>query len=125
MKYIIYLTINTKNNKIYVGYHKTSTPNTFDGYLGCGVLATHPSTYKHSKTAFQYAVNKYGPKSFRRYTLCVVDTLEEAKKLEALIVDKNFIKRRDVYNMTLGGGVTPDSSIEIFQYDYNGKFIKS
>lgn len=125
MKYILYLTINTKNNKIYIGYHKTNTPYTFDGYLGCGIIVSRPSTYKHSKTAFQFAVNKYGPKSFKRFTLAVVDTLEEVKTLETLIVNESFIKRKDVYNMTIGGGETPKGDIEIFQYDYNGNFIKS
>ena len=125
MKYILYLTINTKNNKIYIGYHKTDTPYTFDGYLGCGVFVARPSTYKNSKTAFQFAVNKYGPKNFRRYTLAIVDTLEDAKRLEALVVNEEFIKRKDVYNTVVGGGETPNDSIEIFQYDYSGNFIKS
>ena len=125
MKYILYLTVNTKNNKIYIGCHKTNTPYTFDGYLGCGVIATRPSTYKSSKTAFQYAVNKYGPKSFRRYTLAVVDTLEAVLKLEALVVNTEFLKRKDVYNMALGGGNCPVEGIDVFQYNYNGDFIKA
>ena len=125
MKYILYLTVNTKNNKIYIGCHKTNTPYTFDGYLGCGVIATQPSTYKSSKTAFQYAVNKYGPKSFRRYTLAVVDSLEAVLKLEALVVNAEFIKRKDVYNMVLGGGNSLAEGIPIFQYDYDGNFVKS
>ena len=125
MKYILYLTVNTKNNKIYIGYHKTNTPYTFDGYLGCGVVVSQPSTYKTSKTAFQFAVNKYGPKNFRRYTLAVVDTLDDVKRLEALVVNEDFIKRKDVYNMVIGGGESPSNNIEIFQYDYDGNFIKS
>ena len=32
MKYIVYLTTNTKNNKIYVGVHGTENPEKFDGY---------------------------------------------------------------------------------------------
>lgn len=37
MKYIVYLTRNVKNNKIYIGVHKTENPDIFDGYIGCGV----------------------------------------------------------------------------------------
>ena len=124
-KWIVYLTVNKVNNKIYIGYHSTNDPTVNDLYLGNGIIASKPSTYKKSKTPFQYAVNKYGPKNFKRYTLRVCDTLEEAKAIEALIVDENFVKRKDTYNATLGGGSTPDTSIEIFQYDFDGNFIKS
>jgi hypothetical protein len=37
MKYIVYLTTNLVNKKIYVGVHETETPYEFDGYLGDGV----------------------------------------------------------------------------------------
>lgn len=124
-KWIVYLTVNKVNNKIYIGYHSTNDPTVNDLYLGNGIIASKPSTYKKSKTPFQYAVNKYGPKNFKRYTLRICDTLEEAKAIEALIVDENFVKRKDTYNATLGGGSTPDTSIEIFQYDFDGNFIKS
>lgn len=124
-KWIVYLTVNKVNNKIYIGVHGTEDPKKNDLYLGNGVVASVPSTYKKSKTPFQYAVNKYGPKNFKRYTLHICDTPEEAYAIEALIVDENFVKRKDTYNATLGGGSAPDTSIEIFQYDFDGNFIKS
>lgn len=37
MKYIVYQTINTVNNKIYIGVHGTEDPETFDGYIGNGI----------------------------------------------------------------------------------------
>lgn len=46
MKYIVYITINTKNNKMYIGVHSTEDPTLFDGYIGCGVNIFAPSTYK-------------------------------------------------------------------------------
>ncbi len=126
-KWIVYLTINKVNNKIYIGYHGINDINVNDLYLGNGVIASKPSSYKKSKTPFQYAVNKYGPKNFKRYILRVCDTVEEAKAIEAFLVDENFVKRKDTYNVALGGGDIPngDTSIEIFQYDFNGNFIKS
>lgn len=124
LKYIVYLTINLQNKKIYIGVHKTNNPDRFDGYIGNGVFISRPSTYEKSKTAFQYAVKKYGVKNFKRFTLRIFDTLEEALKLEAEIVNEQFIKREDTYNLVLGGGLPRDASIEIYQYSLNGDFIK-
>ena len=97
----------------------------FDKYLGCGVTTNRPSSYEKAKTPFQYAVKKYGVKNFIRKTLIVLDTLEEALKMEALIVNEAFIRRDDTYNVALGGGSPVDASIELYQYDFEGVFIKS
>lgn len=123
-KYIVYLTTNTENGNIYVGVHLTRTPK-FDGYLGCGVYANVPYTYKRSKTVFQLAVNKYGPKSFRRVTLKSFDNEDDAYRLEAFIVDKEFLKRKDVYNTSLGGknGNTPYLMKRVYKYDMEGNYI--
>ena len=124
LKYIVYLTINLKNLKIYVGVHGTKTPYESDGYIGEGVFISRPSTYKRPKYPFHHAVKKYGPKNFKRVTLQVFDTLQEALDFEASIVTEEFIKRKDVYNATVGGGMPPNCEIEIYQYDLNGNFIK-
>lgn len=122
-KYIVYLTINIKNNKIYVGIHKNSSSK-FDGYIGCGVNINDSHSYKKSKTPFQHAVNKHGTNAFKRITLREFDTLEEAIELETIIVNKDFIERRDTYNVALGGGVPPDPSKITYQYGIDGNFIK-
>ncbi len=125
MKYIVYETTNLVNNKIYIGVHKTVNPDIFDGYIGCGVLATQPNTYNHPKTHFQFAVKKYGPKNFRRKTLAVFDTLEEASNLERELVNEKFLARDDVYNMILGG-VDDNFYIIVpcYQYDLEGNYIR-
>ena len=74
MKYIVYLTTNTINNKIYIGVHGTENPDKFDGYLGNSVYANRPNSYEHPKYPFQYAVKKYGPKNFIRKVLKVFDS---------------------------------------------------
>lgn len=125
MKYIVYETTNLINDKIYIGVHKTVNPDIFDGYLGCGVLATQPYTYMHPKTHFQYAVKKYGPKNFRRKVLAIFDTLEEASNLERDLVNEIYLQRPDVYNMILGG--VDDNFytiVKCYQYDLKGNFIK-
>lgn len=124
-KYIVYETTNVVNNKIYVGLHKTKDPNIFDGYIGNGVYVTQPYTYQYAKTAFQYAVKKYGPSNFKRKTLAVFNTIEEASDLEEQIVNEKFLSREDVYNMVLGGlgGYFISNRVRVYQYDENGNYI--
>lgn len=124
-KYIVYETTNLVNNKIYIGVHKTANPDEFDGYLGNGVYATQPYTYQHCKTCFQYAVKKYGPKNFRRKTLAVFETPEEAYSLEEDLVNEKFLSREDVYNMVLGGagGYFISNRIKVYQYTEKGDFV--
>lgn len=125
IKYIVYETTNIVNNKIYVGVHHTTDPYGFDKYLGCGVICSQPYTYENAKTAFQYAVKKYGPKNFVRKTLAVFNTVEEAFDLEAEIVNEEFISRPDVYNMVIGGdgGIFLAMRKKVFQYDLDGNYI--
>lgn len=124
MKYIVYLTTNIVNNKIYVGVHRTENPDKFDGYLGNGVNRNNPSSIKNPSCPFHYAVKKYGFDSFKRSIIQVFDTVQEALTLEGIIVDEEFIKRTDTYNITLGGGLSPLLNKVIYQYDLNGNFIK-
>lgn len=95
----IYLTINIKNNKFYVGKHTTDSLK--DGYIGSG----------HHLVK---AINKYGKDSFTHYRLCFFSNSEDAYKEEALIVDYGYIERyrnrlQITYNLRTGGfdGNTP------------------
>ena len=125
MKYIVYLTTNKVNNKIYIGVHQTDTPDKFDGYLGCGAYANKPSSYNKCRTHLHSAILKYGPSSFYRITLRVFNKLEDALDLEAWLVTDEFVKRTDTYNMTLGGSVPPKSCKVIYQFDLKGNLIKA
>ena len=125
MKYIVYLTTNLINNKIYIGVHGTKTPDVFDGYLGNSVQANCASSYNRRETPFQCAVAKYGPKNFQRKVLKVFSKLEDALDLERWLVCPEFIRRNDTYNITLGGGMPPINKIQIHQYDLDGNFIKT
>lgn len=123
-KYIVYQTTNKINNKIYVGVHCTMNPDGFDGYIGCGVRITQPCTYMNPKTPFQFAVKKYGVKAFIRTTLAIFDTEEEAFELESKIVNKEFLKRSDVYNLVEGGKFHISHKTKVYMYDMNGNFEK-
>lgn len=95
MYHIIYQTTNNINNKIYVGYHCQQTdPYIFDGYWGSGVSLTK-------------AIKKYGANNFTRETLFVFNDEQVALEKELEIVNESFIKRPDVYNIVIGGGLPP------------------
>lgn len=125
MKYIVYLTTNITNNKIYVGVHSTENPAIFDGYIGnsINIFESNPEL-KHPKIPFHKAVKKYGYNSFKRITIQVFDSMQEALDLEAYIVNEEFIAREDTYNITLGGGIPPIHSKIVYQYSLKGEFIK-
>lgn len=127
MKYIVYKTTNLINNKIYVGVHRTN-PDINDGYIGCGV--TKKDQKKKTK-GFPKAVEKYGYSNFKRETLFEYPDSEEGMKAayakEAEIVTVEFVKRRDTYNLTVGGQFTVYTVLkkEIAQYTLEGQFIRT
>ena len=92
MKEIIYYTIykitNLINNKIYIGKHQTKKLN--DRYMGGGICINE-------------AYKKYGKENFKKEILFVFDTYEEMNNKEIEIVNDGFIKRKDVYNISIGG----------------------
>ena len=84
----IYQITNTINNKIYIGVHTTNNPN--DNYMGSGI-------------AIKQAIEKYGKVNFKKDILFEYDNLKEAYSKENEIVNDEFIKRKDTYNMMNGG----------------------
>jgi len=123
-KYIVYLTYNVNNKKFYVGVHKTLDPLVFDGYLGCGVYIDKPTSYAKGRTPLHAAILQDGVKAFKRITLKVFDTLEDALDLEGWLVTESFIKRTDTYNAVVGGGMPPLLNKEVYQFNINGELIK-
>lgn len=123
MKYIVYITTNTVNNKIYVGVHKCNDVNSFDGYIGCGIRS---ETQKLLDYPFHRAVKKYGYKSFRRHTLAVFNNAEDAYHLEREIVTEAFIQSKNNYNVAPGGICSAGTvnKSKILQYTLSGKFVK-
>lgn len=127
MEYIVYQTVNKVNNKIYIGVHGTETEE-FDGYIGNGVSIYKPSTYMNPKTPFQYAIKKYGVKNFVRTTIKKFNTEKEAYNLEAELVNEEFIRRDDTYNLALGGKLNYDNlhnpKKKVYMYDLEGNYIR-
>lgn len=88
MLHTIYKIENILNGKFYIGKH--STNNLDDEYMGSG---------KYIKRAIQ----KYGIENFRKEILFIFTDENEAYLKEREIVNEEFIKRTDVYNIIIGG----------------------
>lgn len=88
MYYIIYKITNTVNGFVYIGQHVTD--DIHDNYMGSGIRLLN--TYA-----------KYGTDIFRKEVLFVFDNFDEMDKKEAELVNEEFIRRPDTYNILLGG----------------------
>jgi group I intron endonuclease len=87
--YIVYVTTNNLNGKIYVGSHATN--NLDDGYLGSGKV-------------LKQAIKKYGRESFSREVIATFQTLAEAREFEAMAVREVIEKLvRGSYNRAING----------------------
>jgi hypothetical protein len=90
MKYTVYKVTNLVNNKFYIGVHATKNPN--DSYIGSGKI-------------IKDAIKKYKKENFKKEVLFIFDTLTEALNKEKEIVNEDFVKDNNNYNISLGGGL--------------------
>jgi hypothetical protein len=88
MIYFMYQTTNLLNGKIYIGVHRTKRVD--DNYLGSGKL-------------IKRAIKKYGAENFNRVILEFFATKEQMYIRESEVVNKEFVKRSDTYNLCIGG----------------------
>jgi len=88
MKYTIYKTTNTINEKIYIGKHQTENIN--DSYYGSG-------------KALRASIKKHGKENFKKEVLFVFNTESEMNEKEVELITEEFVARSDTYNMGVGG----------------------
>ena len=122
-KWILYCTTCTENGYIYIGVHKTTNPNSFDGYIGCGIYNSNDWYINHPVTPFHKAVKKYGYYKFKRCIIKIFDNEQDAYNEERNIVTEEFIKLKTNYNCALGGR-GGSNFLHPRQYDLQGNFIK-
>ena len=89
MKHYIYKTTNLINGKTYIGKHSSQNIET-DNYLGSGKI-------------LKKAIKKYGRENFIRQILYQFDSQNQALQKQIQIVDQQFVKQEDTYNITCGG----------------------
>jgi hypothetical protein len=93
---------NLINDKTYIGVHSTNKLD--DGYMGSG--------YKLKK-AFEI----YGKENFSKEILCFFDTAKQAYEEEEFLVNCNWIKNKNNYNLCLGGS----GGINLSYYKFGDK----
>jgi hypothetical protein len=108
MFHFVYKTTNLVNQKIYIGVHSTEVVE--DGYLGSGKY-------------LRRAVRKYGSENFTREVLSFFKTRNEAFQYEAELVNLDFVKRKDTYNLILGGNGT--NPVDLYTHELWLEKIKS
>lgn len=91
--HIVYQITNLVNQKIYIGCHSTNNIN--DGYFGSGWMITK-------------AIEKYGRENFIKDILFTFDNYLDMFAKEKELVNEEFIKRSDVYNIVIGGNGGPN-----------------
>lgn len=84
----LYKITNNLNGKIYIGVH--TTDNTDDGYMGSGKL-------------IQLAIAKHGVENFTKEVLQTFDSTADMYEAESILVNEEFVKDRNTYNVAIGG----------------------
>lgn len=128
LKYIVYITINTCNGKMYAGVHRTN-PDVFDSYIGGGIYRL--SNVRPDRSGFHRAVKKYGYENFRRTTIDIFPDTEEGRDaaydLERRIVTPTFLRSKNTYNVSLGGNgsIQEEDKKRVYMFDLKGEFLRS
>lgn len=87
-RYTVYRVTHKESGRFYVGTHQTFDPD--DTYMGSGIR-------------IKRALVKYGKDAFRKDVLFVFDNPKDMFDKEREVVDEEFVKRQDTFNLCPGG----------------------
>lgn len=111
----VYETIDTVNNKRYIGVRGCNCPIEEDNYIGSG-------------TDLKKAIKKHGKKSFQKNILAICSTKRDAYMIENMYIkDRKAVQSEDYYNKTSDRGYTSmdlDKSTFISLYPKNSSYSK-
>lgn len=112
MFFMVYRITDMTNGKIYVGKHMTEDLD--DGYMGSGTYLLN-------------AIRKYGRENFKKEILALCESEQAMNELEASIVTEDFVSRKDVYNIAVGGhgGNTKAGYTDEQMQEYKQKISKA
>lgn len=109
-KFLLYKITNLINNKIYIGVQSFSNRKGTE-YFGSGIRIKN-------------AIKKYGIENFKKDILETFSSEIEAYNREREIVNVEFLKRKDIYNINLGGKGGWSATNKIKKYNFkSGKII--
>lgn len=66
-----------------------------------------------SGTLIKKAIKKHGVENFKKEILFTFNNRDKMLEMEAKLVNKDFIKREDVYNIILGGGFNTSDTVTV------------
>lgn len=102
--FIVYKITNKINKNIYIGCHITKNIN--DSYMGSG-------------SRIGEAIREFGRENFEKIILWNFDNKDDMLAKENELVNDEFIKRDDTYNVIVGGGYNTSNTVTV--RDNNGK----
>lgn len=111
----VYVHINKKNFKCYVGVTSKSPEKRWLNGIG----------YKNQ--LFYNAIKKYGWDGFYHEIVASGITKDEAENFEKILIDKlDSLINKNGYNVAVGGigGYRYDEMVPVYQFDIYGNFIK-
>lgn len=119
--YCVYMHTNMVNGKKYIGITKHAPERRW-----------HSDGGGYRKQVFWYAIQKYGQNNFSHELLAVDISQEKACKMEQEYIEKYKTTNANFgYNVSIGGEApaagakNTGCSIPVYQYDLDGKYIKS
>lgn len=122
LKYLLFKT--AFGDRIYYGIHEQADPEIFDGYLGQGVYRDDPESYRQGKQSLHQAILRHGLRSFRRSTLGIYGTMEQAAQALSDILTDDVIRDPKTYNTHYRPQKNKIQKL-VYQYTVDGQYVKS